>query len=55
MRQTCEGDKLGISLPGMKRVLICVLLVAMVVLVSGCCNGTGSREFIPGKGWVPND
>ena len=40
----------------MKRVLLLVLLAVVVVLgTTGCCNHSGSREFIPGKGWVPND
>ncbi len=38
----------------MKRRLL--LLTALIVLggaVVGCSH-TGSREFVPGKGWVPN-
>jgi hypothetical protein len=36
---------------------LCLLLVLAVVLVaaSGCHTSSGSRDFIPGKGWVPND
>ncbi|MDB6019096.1 MAG: hypothetical protein JWR19_3585 [Pedosphaera sp.] len=35
---------------------ICLLLLLAVALVaSGChCTNPGSREFVPGKGWVPN-
>jgi hypothetical protein len=31
-----------------------LLAVTLLVAVSGC-KSSGSREFIPGKGWVPND
>jgi predicted small secreted protein len=39
----------------MKRILLLVLAVALVAFLSGCETGSGSREYIPGKGWVPND
>jgi hypothetical protein len=40
----------------MKRILLLALLAAAVLSVTGCCNPrSGSREFIPGQGWVPND
>ena len=32
-----------------------VMVVLGVVLFAGCKTHSGSREFIPGKGWVPND
>jgi len=36
--------------------LCLVLLLAAALAVSGCCcTHSGSREYIPGKGWVPND
>jgi hypothetical protein len=35
--------------------LFMVLAFTAVVAVSGCRTQSGSREFIPGKGWVPND
>lgn len=33
-----------------------ILWLALLALVLGCtaCKTSGSREFIPGKGWVPN-
>jgi hypothetical protein len=37
---------------------LCLLLVLAGLLVAigtGCKTSSGSREFIPGKGWVPND
>jgi hypothetical protein len=38
----------------MNRVLTIVLLALLLIAVSGCCEtDKGSREFIPGKGWVP--
>jgi Flp pilus assembly protein TadD len=39
----------------MKKICTLILLAAMLVAVSGCKTHSGSREFIPGKGWVPND
>jgi len=34
---------------------ICLLLLALALVgVAGCKTHSGSREFIPGKGWVPN-
>jgi len=41
----------------MKKVLAFVLLAAMLgSFFTGCCHTpSGSREFIPGQGWVPND
>jgi hypothetical protein len=40
----------------MKRILLLAVITIFAVTITGCCNhGTGSREFIPGKGWVPNN
>ncbi len=36
----------------MKSLLLLVLLAAMLA-ATGCQTDKGSREFIPGKGWVP--
>jgi hypothetical protein len=30
-----------------------LVLAAALLGSSGCASPTGSREFIPGKGWVP--
>ena len=40
----------------MNRMLrICLLFIAVALLIGGTgCKSSGSREFIPGKGWVPN-
>jgi hypothetical protein len=39
----------------MKRIFWLVLVAAVFVLgVAGCRTKSGSREYIPGKGWVPN-
>jgi hypothetical protein len=35
--------------------LCLLLLVAVLLAVSGCKSSSGSRDYIPGKGWVPND
>jgi hypothetical protein len=36
---------------------LCLLvLLAAALLAGGCASPhSGSREYIPGKGWVPND
>jgi len=35
--------------------LCLLLLLVLALVVSGCeSSNPGSREFIPGKGWVPN-
>jgi hypothetical protein len=36
----------------MKPALLLALL-AIVLVATGCQTDKGSREFIPGKGWVP--
>lgn len=33
---------------------IVILLLALLMAGSGCQSKSGSREYIPGKGWVPN-
>jgi hypothetical protein len=39
-----------------KRLFLLLVLVALAVGVSGCkSNHSGTYDFIPGKGWVPND
>jgi len=56
MPHTCPGDKLVYSI-GMKK--ICVLFLIMVAtaaLLTGCKSShSGSREFVPGKGWLYTD
>jgi len=32
-----------------------LILVAVLVTVSGCASHSGSREYVPGKGWIQND
>jgi hypothetical protein len=32
-----------------------MMLLAVLVVVAGCKTSSGSRDYIPGKGWVPND
>ncbi len=34
---------------------VLLIALALVLVTTGCCHSSGSREFIPGKGWVPND
>jgi hypothetical protein len=38
-----------------KFLLLLVLVLGLVVAGSGCKSSSGSRDFTPGKGWVPND
>ncbi|MGB9603893.1 MAG: hypothetical protein ACP5MG_12015 [Verrucomicrobiia bacterium] len=39
----------------MKRLIyiIAVLIALSMLFFTGCKTSSGSREFIPGKGWVP--
>jgi hypothetical protein len=37
-----------------KLFLILALAAGLVVVATGCASDPGSREFIPGTGWVPN-
>jgi hypothetical protein len=39
----------------LSKVFMVALLLVTLVAASGCANHSGSREYIPGKGWVPND
>lgn len=37
---------------------ICLILLALALILgaaTGCKTESGSREYIPGKGWVPVD
>jgi len=35
--------------------LCLALLLALSLIAGGCASHSGSREYLPGKGWVPND
>ena len=39
----------------MVKYFILLAVAALLIAASGCENPSGSREYIPGKGWVPND
>jgi hypothetical protein len=39
----------------LKLALVLILAASLLSITSGCKSPSGSREFIPGKGWVPND
>jgi len=54
VRQTCARIN-PVYTRGMRK--LCVLLLLAVALMSGCrsTEPSGSREFIPGKGWVPTE
>jgi hypothetical protein len=36
-----------------KTILILLLGLTVALLANGCASDKGSREYIPGKGWVP--
>jgi hypothetical protein len=38
----------------MSKFLTMTLLALILVAFGTACKSSGSREFIPGKGWVPN-
>lgn len=38
----------------MSKYLLLILLAAMLALI-GCQTSSGSREYVPGKGWILND
>jgi hypothetical protein len=37
----------------MVRIYVLLLLAAFVLAGGGCSTPSGSREYIPGQGWVP--
>jgi hypothetical protein len=37
------------------RKLCLLLLLAALAAAAGCKSSSGSREYIPGKGWETND
>jgi predicted small secreted protein len=39
----------------MSKIYLTILLLAALIIVTGCKTHSGSREYIPGQGWVPND
>ncbi|MEK7676611.1 MAG: hypothetical protein AAB676_12345 [Verrucomicrobiota bacterium] len=51
LQQACPPDNPDYTAFMLKVILL--LLVALTLLTSGCQIQSGSREFIPGKGWAP--
>jgi hypothetical protein len=40
----------------MKRLLINLALIALILgSFTACATHSGSREYVPGKGWIYND
>ena len=37
-----------------KLALMLMLVLLLAAATTGCKTKSGSREFIPGRGWVPN-
>jgi hypothetical protein len=38
-----------------KFLVLLVLALGLVLAGTGCKSSSGSRDYVPGKGWVPND
>lgn len=38
----------------MSKLILLLALAALLAGVTGCKNHSGSREYIPGKGWKQN-
>lgn len=54
MYHACPADNLDYSAP-MKKFCTWMLLVLVLAAVAGCKTHSGSREYIPGKGWIHTD
>jgi hypothetical protein len=37
----------------MVRIVLMIVVAATLLAVTGCHSTTGSRQFVPGSGWVP--
>ena len=37
------------------KTVICVVLALGLLVGAGCQTDKGSREFVPGRGWVPTN
>lgn len=55
MRQACAPDKLDYAGRMVKVVLVALALAALILGSTGCASHSGSREYVPGKGWIYND
>lgn len=53
--QPCREDNGDYLWGMMKRVAMLTILAAILATTFGCKSSSGSREFVPGRGWVPND
>jgi hypothetical protein len=49
--QTCLTRNLDYA-AGMAKYIV-LFLVTLLLALSGCSTPSGSREYVPGKGWVP--
>jgi hypothetical protein len=38
----------------MSKILLLLLVTALLAGVAGCKSRSGSREYVPGKGWKQN-
>ena len=54
MHQTCRADNRD-YISAMRKIYLIALLLAVLTIGAGCKTHSGSREYVPGNGWVPND
>lgn len=52
--QACPPDNLD-YIRVMAKIVMLLLLAVALFMAAGCKTHSGSREYIPCKGWVPND
>jgi hypothetical protein len=51
--QTCRAVNRD-YLSGRLKIVLLILLLTALAGASGCKSASGSREFIPGRGWKTN-
>jgi hypothetical protein len=39
----------------MSKLCLILIILAALVVGAGCKSSSGSKEYIPSKGWVPTD
>jgi hypothetical protein len=52
--QPCRGGNRDYT-SSMSKIVVLLVLVAALVMASGCKSHSGSREYTPGKGWTHTD
>jgi hypothetical protein len=59
-RQTAPGCSPALDTSGafaklLRRTALLLLMLGLVAVAGCATKPSGSRDYIPGKGWVPND